>query len=153
MGIFDGIKDAIHNVENAVTGHGAASTHDPLQDAGVPNQADAIAEALTAKSGRPRNLPFRGFLIACCLHVCIQERNFYRGKIADMIAELTRDQRASLGLRGPISYSQIVRASLKLERGPETASRSKTRTTRGTRSHCTSTRSCPTSARRRSQQG
>ncbi|WP_344067864.1 hypothetical protein [Nostocoides vanveenii] len=76
----------------------------------------AIAEALTAKSGRPRNLPFRGFLIACCLHVCIQERNFYRGKIADMIAELTRDQRASLGLRGPISYSQIVRASLKLER-------------------------------------
>lgn len=76
----------------------------------------AIAKALTAKSGRPRNLPFRGFLIACCLHVCIQERNFYRGKIADMIAELTRDQRASLGLRGPISYSQIVRASLKLER-------------------------------------
>lgn len=76
----------------------------------------AIADALTAKTGRPRNLPFRGFLIACCLHVCIQERNFYRGKIADMIVELTRDQRASLGLRGPISYSQIVRASLKLER-------------------------------------
>ncbi|MFZ2166504.1 MAG: hypothetical protein WAV45_13645, partial [Propionibacteriaceae bacterium] len=50
MGIFDGIKDAIHNVENAVTGHGAASTHDPLQDAGVPNQADAIAEALTAQA-------------------------------------------------------------------------------------------------------
>lgn len=76
----------------------------------------AIADALTARSGRPRNLPFRGFLIACCLHVCIQERNFYRGKIADMIADLTRDQRTSLGLRGPISYSQIVRASLKLER-------------------------------------
>ena len=52
-----------------------------------------------------------------------------------MIAELTRDQRALLGLRGPISYSQIVRASLKLERGGGTAPQSTTRTTRGTAGH------------------
>ena len=35
----------------------------------------AIADALTARTGRPRNIPFRALLIACCLHARVEPTN------------------------------------------------------------------------------
>lgn len=76
----------------------------------------AIADALTARTGRPRNIPFRALLIVCCLHARVEPTNMYRTRIADLLVSLTATQRRDLGITGPISYSQVERAALKLDR-------------------------------------
>ena len=76
----------------------------------------AIADALTARTGRPRNIPFRALLIVCCLHARVEPTNMYRTRIADLLVSLTATQRRDLGITSPISYSQVERAALKLDR-------------------------------------
>ncbi len=76
----------------------------------------AIADALTARTGRPRNIPIRALLIACCLHARVDPTNMYRTRIADLLVSLNAAQRRDLGIAGPVSYSQVERAALKLDR-------------------------------------
>ena len=76
----------------------------------------AIADALTAPTGRPRNIPFRALLIACFLHARVEPTNMYRTRIADLLVSLNATQRRDLGIAGSVSYAQVERAALKLDR-------------------------------------